>query len=63
VNLARIPRVKHRNPNIKLKRNLCAKYQGMGECKPGCKLAHTQPSKLPGGSKKKAEIAVKEAYR
>ena len=62
VNLARLPRVKHHNTKIKLKRNLCAKYQSMGECKPGCNLAHILPSKLPEDAKKEADLAFKEAY-
>jgi hypothetical protein len=62
VNLARLPRVKHHNTKIKLKRNLCAKSQSMGECKPGCNLAHILPAKLHDNAPKEAGIAFKEAY-
>jgi hypothetical protein len=62
VHLARLPRVKHHNTKIKLKRSLCAKYQSLGECKPGCNLAHILPTKLPHDAKKEADLAFKEAY-
>jgi hypothetical protein len=60
--LARLPRVKHHNTTIKLKRNLCAKYQSTGGCKPGCNLAHILPAKLHDNAKKEAELTFKEAY-
>jgi hypothetical protein len=63
VNFARLTSVKHHITKIKLKRNLCAKYQRMGECKPGCNLAHILPAKLPDEAKKEADLAFKEASR
>jgi hypothetical protein len=62
LNLARLPRAAHHNPKIKLKRNLCARFQSEGECKPGCNLAHVLPSKMDEDTKKEAAKAFKEAY-
>jgi hypothetical protein len=36
--------------------------RSMGECKPGCNLAHIPPTKLHDDTKKEADLIFKEAY-
>jgi hypothetical protein len=62
VNLARFPRAKHHNSKVKLKRNLCARYQGVGECRPGCNLAHVSPTQMSDEVRSETDKAFKEAY-
>lgn len=61
-NLARMPKAKHHSNKVRLRRNICARYQCEGECKASCNLAHTPPSKMSDDITQEVREAFRIAY-
>ena len=62
-NIGRFPRAKHHNPQIKLSRNICIRYQAEGKCRVNCNMSHIPPNKMPPELHKEISSAFQQAYK
>jgi hypothetical protein len=61
-NLTNFPKFKHHRRSIVGLRPMCAKYQAVGRCRPGCPYSHVPPGSMPTACREEVHVRFLKIY-